>query len=63
MSRAVDLDDQFFLAANVVGEIRTNRLLPNELEAAENAVSKSSPKLAFSLSLVAAEPPRSARFG
>jgi hypothetical protein len=32
MSRAVDLDDELLLAANEVGEIGTDRLLPNEFE-------------------------------
>jgi hypothetical protein len=62
MSRAVDLDDQLFLAANEVGEIGTDRLLPDELEASERAVSKSPPKLAFGLGLVPAQRARSARF-
>jgi hypothetical protein len=63
MCRAVDLDREFFLPANEVSEKGTDRLLPNELEPAEKTVSKSPPKLAFSLSLVLAEPARSARFG
>jgi hypothetical protein len=62
MSRAVDLDDQLFLAANEVGEIGTDRLLPDELEASERAVSKSPPKLAFGLGLVPAQRARSACF-
>jgi hypothetical protein len=62
MRRAVDLDDKSFLAANEVGEIWANRLLPNELEPAELAASKSSPKLALSRSLVPAKPARPARF-
>jgi hypothetical protein len=62
MSGAVDLDDKFFFAANEVGEIGTNRLLPDELEPAESAVSKSLPKLAFSLGLVSAQPASSACF-
>jgi hypothetical protein len=62
MSGAVDLDDKFFLAANEVDETGTNRLLPNELESAEQAASKSSPKLAFSVSLALAQTARSARF-
>jgi hypothetical protein len=48
MSRAVDLDDKFFLTANEVGKIGTDRLLPNELEPAEKAVSKSPPEQTFS---------------
>ena len=62
MSRSVDLDDKFLLAPNEVGEIRTNRLLPNELKTAEKAVSKAPPKLAFGLGLVLAEFARPARF-
>ena len=62
MSRAVDLDDKFFLAADEVGEIRANRLLPNELEPGEKAVSKSPPKLAFGLGLVSPQRASSARF-
>jgi hypothetical protein len=62
MSRAVDLDDKFFFAANEVCEIWTNRLLPDELEPAESAVSKSLPKLAFSLGLVSTQPASSTRF-
>jgi hypothetical protein len=62
MSGAVDLDDKFFFAADEVGEIWTNRLLPDELEPAESAVSKSLPKPAFSLGLVSSQPPSSARF-
>jgi hypothetical protein len=62
MSRTVDLDDKFFFAANEVCEIWTNGLLPDELEPAESAVSKSPPKLAFSLGLVSAQPVSSTRF-
>ena len=62
MSRAIDLDNKFLLAANEVGEIRTNRLLPNELKSAEKAVSKAPPKLALGLGLVLAEFARPARF-
>ncbi len=62
MSRSVDLNDKFFLTANEVGEIGADRLLPNELEPTEKAVSKSAPKLAFSLGLVLAQPTRPARF-
>jgi hypothetical protein len=62
MRRAVDLDNKFLLAANEVGEIRTNRLLPNELEPAEKVVSKAPPKLAFGLGLVSPQPASSARF-
>jgi hypothetical protein len=62
MSRAVDLDDKLFLAANEIGEIGTERLLPDELEPAEKAVSKSTPELAFSFSLTLSQPARSARF-
>jgi hypothetical protein len=54
MSRTVDLDDKFLFAANEVCEIWTNRLLPDELEPAESAVSKSLPKLAFRSGLCAA---------
>jgi hypothetical protein len=63
MCRAVELHDKFLLAANEVGKIRPNGLLANKLEPAEKAVSKSSPKLAFRLSLVVAQPARSTRFG
>jgi hypothetical protein len=48
MSRAVDLDDELLLAANEVGEIGTDRLLPNEFESAEKAVSKSPPEQTLS---------------
>jgi hypothetical protein len=58
MSRAVDLDDKFFLAASEVGKIGTDRLLANEFEPPEKAVSKSPPKLAFGPSLVLAQPAR-----
>ena len=60
MSRAVDLDDKLLLAANEVGEIGTNRLLPDELEPAESTVSKAPPKLALSVGLVPAQPARGA---
>jgi hypothetical protein len=62
MSPTVDLDDKFFFAANEICEIWTNRLLPDELEPAESAVSKSPPIPAFSLGLVSAQPASSARF-
>jgi hypothetical protein len=62
MSCAIDLDDKFCLAADEVGKIWTDRLLPNELEPAECAVSKSLPKFAFRLGLLSAEPTRSAHF-
>jgi hypothetical protein len=62
MCRAVDFHDKFFLSANKVGEIRSDGLLPNELEPAEKAVLKSPPKLAFSLCLVLAQLAGSARF-
>jgi hypothetical protein len=62
MSRAVDLHHKLFFAANEVGEIWTDRLLPNELEPAEKAVSKSPPKLALCLSLVLAQFATSPRF-
>jgi len=54
MSGTVELDDKFFFAANEVCEIWTDRLLPDKLEPAESTVSKSLPKLAFSLGLVSA---------
>jgi hypothetical protein len=60
--RSPGVDDKFFLATNEVGEVGANRLLANELESAEKAVSKSPPKLAFSPSLILAQPARSARF-
>ncbi len=62
MSLAVDLDDKFFLAANEVGEIGTDRLLPNELEPAENTISKSPSEQPFSLSLVLSQVSRPAHF-
>jgi len=62
MGRAVDLDDKLFLAANQVGEIGADRLLPDELETAESAVPKSPPELAFGLGLVPAQHARPARF-
>ena|GEM_PF-6396831 len=62
MCRAVDLDNKFLVAADEVGEIRANRLLPNELEPAEKAVSKAPPKLAFGLGLVSPQRASSARF-
>ena len=60
--RAVDFHDKLFLSANKVGEIGSDELLPNELEPAEKAVSKSPPKLALSLRLVPAQFAGSARF-
>jgi hypothetical protein len=62
MRRTVDFHDKFFLSADKVGEIGPDGLLPNELEPAEKAVSKSPPKLAFSLGLVLAQLAGSARF-
>jgi hypothetical protein len=61
MGRAVDLDDELFFAASEVGEIGANGLLPNELESAESAVSKSPPKLAFGLGLVSPQAASPAR--
>jgi hypothetical protein len=60
--RAVEFHDKLFLSANKVGEIGSDGLLPNELEPAEKAVSKSPPKLALSLRLVPAQFAGSARF-
>jgi hypothetical protein len=62
VSCSVELDDKFFLTANEVAEVKADRLLPNEFEPAERAVSKPPPKLAFSLGLVLAQPTRPARF-
>jgi hypothetical protein len=62
MCRAVDFHDKLFLSANEVSEIGPDGLLPNELEPAEKAVSKSPPKLAFSLRLVLAQLAGPARF-
>jgi hypothetical protein len=62
MCRAVDLDDKLFFAANEVAKIWTDRLLADELESAESAISKSPPKLAFTLGLAVAQAPRAARF-
>lgn len=61
MCRAVDLDNKFLVAADEVGKIRANRLLPNELEPGEKAVSKAPPKLAFGLGLVSPQRASSAR--
>jgi hypothetical protein len=62
VSRAIDLDDKFLLAADEVTEIGTDRLLPNEFESAENTASKSPPEQTFSLGLVLAQVSRTARF-
>ena len=62
MSRAIDFDDKFLLAANEVGELGTDRLLPNELKSAEKAASKSPPEQTFSLGLVWAQIARTEPF-
>jgi hypothetical protein len=62
MCRAVDLNHEFFLSANEVGEIGPDGLLPNELEPAEKTVSKPPPKLTLGLGLVLAQFASSARF-
>jgi hypothetical protein len=43
MRRAVDLDDELTFAANKVGNVSADRLLPHKFPSAELAVSEVSP--------------------
>jgi hypothetical protein len=61
MGGPIDLNDQLLLATDEVGEIGSDRFLPNEPEPAEKATSKPT-EPALGLALLPAQVARPARF-
>ena len=61
MRRAVDFDDEFFVPTDEISKIRPDRLLPDELEAAETAPAQRPPDLGFGGRLVFPQGARTAR--
>ena len=50
--RPVDLDDELSLPTDQIGEVGSDRLLANELEAAEPAIAKRAPENRFSVGVI-----------
>lgn len=55
MCRSIEFNDKLFFAATEIGEIGTERRLPNEFEALQFAPAKPAPQLPFRSGLLAAQ--------